>query len=98
MTRQSKFPAQVAIVAAALTAAWTVLSLMLVTSVFESPVPSLDAARTALYFPGLFVARTIETLSPTLGPTFAFYAANLVVLLTAASVGAVAGVAIRRRA
>jgi hypothetical protein len=98
MTRHSKFPAQVAIVAAALTAPWTILSLMLVTKVFESPVPSLDAARTALYFPGLFVARTMEALSPTLGPTVAFYAANLVVLLAAACTGAVGGVAFRRRA
>jgi hypothetical protein len=98
MTRQSKFPVQFAVVAAGFAWAWTVLSLMFLTNVFERSVPPLDATRVALSLPGLFVARTMEVLGPQLGHTSSFYAANLVVLLVAGWVGAAAATVIRRRA
>jgi hypothetical protein len=97
MTRQSKFPVQFAVVAAGFAWAWTVLSLMFLTNVFERSVPPLDATQVALSLPGLFVARTMEVLGPQLGPT-SFYAANLVVLLVAGCVGAAAATVMRRRA
>ena len=84
-----------AILAAALAATWLVLSLMFLTNVFARRVPPLDAIQAAFYLPGPFVARMMEALDPTAGPTLAFFAASVVVLVLAACAGAAAALVIR---